>query len=85
MMPGSFPHKNEQALTFTYSQGLSYFPKELFGTPRMWNRMLGDVVFEREHEKGGHFAAWEQPEALVKDLREMFHTDGPAYHALRSS
>lgn len=51
----------------------------------MWNRMLGDVVFEREHEKGGHFAAWEQPEALIKDLRAMFHTEGPAYRALRSS
>ncbi|POS79931.1 hypothetical protein DHEL01_v201674 [Diaporthe helianthi] len=61
--------------------GFSYFPKEIAGTPRMWNRRLGDVVFEKEHEKGGHFAAWEQPEALVEDLREMFRSDGPAYSA----
>lgn len=33
----------------------------------MWNRQLGDVVFEREHEKVGHFAAWEQLEALMED------------------
>lgn len=33
----------------------------------MWNRRLGDVVFEKEREQGGHFAAWEQPQALVGD------------------
>lgn len=51
----------------------------------MWNRRLGGVVFEKEHEKGGHFAAWEQPEALVEDLRTMFSPDGAAYRALRRS
>ncbi|KAI0889383.1 epoxide hydrolase 1 [Annulohypoxylon maeteangense] len=56
--------------------GFSYFPKEIANTPRFWNRRLGDVVFEREHEKGGHFAAWEQPEALVDDLRVMFGPNG---------
>ena len=44
----------------------------------MWNRRLGDVVFEKEHDKGGHFAAWEQPDALVADLRQMFRSGGPA-------
>lgn len=48
----------------------------------MWNRQLGDVVFEKEQDKGGHFAAWEQPEALVEDLRDMFRVDGPTYHAI---
>lgn len=62
-------------------KGFSYFPKEVAATPRMWNRRLGDVVFEKEHEKGGHFAAWEQPEALVEDLRTMFKPGGPAYRA----
>ncbi|KAK6207317.1 hypothetical protein LQW54_007275 [Pestalotiopsis sp. IQ-011] len=61
--------------------GLSYFPKEIAAIPRMWNRRLGNVVFEREHEKGGHFAAWEQPEALVEALRTMFKPDGPVSHA----
>ncbi|KAF7520055.1 hypothetical protein G7054_g12887 [Neopestalotiopsis clavispora] len=63
--------------------GFSYFPKEIAATPRMWNRRLGDVVFEKEHETGGHFAAWEKPEALVEDLRTMFKIDGPAYRAFR--
>ncbi|CAN8103164.1 unnamed protein product [Discula destructiva] len=65
--------------------GFSYFPKEMFATPCLWNRQLGDVVFEKEHEKGGHFAAWEQPEALVDDRRTMFNRQGPAYHAFHGA
>jgi hypothetical protein len=33
---------------------------------------LGNVVFSNEHDKGGHFAAFEQPEKLTDDLRKMF-------------
>lgn len=31
---------------------------------------MGPVVLMNEHDKGGHFAAWEVPEALVGDVRE---------------
>ena len=41
-------------------------------------RSKGKVVFESEHKVGGHFAAYEQPEALVDDLRNMFGKSGPA-------
>lgn len=37
------------------------------------------MVFEAEHDKGGHFAAHEQPELLVGDLRKMFGKGGPVY------
>ena len=40
-------------------------------------RAQGKIVFESEHELGGHFAAYEQPEALVGDLRKMFGKSGP--------
>lgn len=43
---------------------------------------MGDVVFEREHEEGGHFAAWEKPQELVADLRNMFYAGGPAHRCL---
>ncbi|KAI0629893.1 alpha/beta-hydrolase [Trametes polyzona] len=52
--------------------GLSYFPKETFRLPKSWAHTLGKVVFVGEHRKGGHFAAHEQPWALVADLRAMF-------------
>ena len=41
-------------------------------------RAQGNIVFESEHEAGGHFAAYEQPETLVNDLRKMFGKSGPA-------
>ena len=42
-------------------------------------KALGNLVFEREHSKGGHFAAHEQPEVLVSDIRMMFGKGGPAF------
>ena len=41
-------------------------------------RSKARIVFESEHKVGGHFAAYEQPEALVGDLRNMFGKSGPA-------
>ncbi|KAI8971134.1 alpha/beta-hydrolase [Trametes punicea] len=59
--------------------GVSYFPAEIVHLPRSWSHMLGKLVFESEHDKGGHFASFEQPESLVGDLRKMFGKGGPAY------
>ncbi|KAI0300704.1 alpha/beta-hydrolase [Multifurca ochricompacta] len=58
--------------------GLSFFPKELAKFPKSLIRAKARVVFESEHEAGGHFAAYEQPDALVGDLRKMFGRSGPA-------
>ncbi|KAF2455046.1 epoxide hydrolase [Lineolata rhizophorae] len=63
--------------------GLAYFPKELFRPPMAWGRNLGTVVYEKDHESGGHFAAWEQPEAIAGDLRIMFGKGGLAYGAVK--
>jgi len=41
-------------------------------------RAEANVVFESEHDSGGHFAAYEKPEALADDLRRMFGKGGPA-------
>lgn len=59
--------------------GLSYFPKEIIHYPRTHSRTIGNVLFEGEHKRGGHFAAHEQPALLVADLRTMFGRGGPAY------
>ncbi|KAK8079310.1 alpha/beta-hydrolase [Apiospora phragmitis] len=58
--------------------GLSHFPKDVISLPSSWTRAGGRVVFEKTHPSGGHFPAWEKPEAIVGDLREMFAKDGPA-------
>ncbi|TFK48596.1 alpha/beta-hydrolase [Heliocybe sulcata] len=60
--------------------GVSYFPKDMGPVPKSWMRTLvGNVVFLEEHDRGGHFAAYETPEALVGDLRKMFGKGGPAF------
>ncbi|KAI0768967.1 alpha/beta-hydrolase [Trametes elegans] len=59
--------------------GTSYFPKEPIRFPKSWACLIGKVVFQAEHDKGGHFAAHEQPEKLAGDLRMMFGKGGPAY------
>ncbi|KAJ7093781.1 Alpha/Beta hydrolase protein [Mycena epipterygia] len=63
----------------TIPLGYSYFPGEMFNLPRSWARRTGNVVFESEHEMGGHFAAHETPVFLVEDLRKMFGRGGPAH------
>lgn len=52
--------------------GISRFHKEVLLLPKAWNATLGEVVWEsEEHEKGGHFGAWENPEAVAEDLRGL--------------
>ncbi|KAH8981705.1 Alpha/Beta hydrolase protein [Lactarius akahatsu] len=62
----------------TVPVGLSFFPKDIVPFPKVLLRSKGRIVFESEHKVGGIFAAYEQPEALVGDLRKMFGKSGPA-------
>ncbi|CDO76878.1 hypothetical protein BN946_scf184591.g3 [Trametes cinnabarina] len=59
--------------------GASYFPGEPVRLPKSWSHTLGKLVFQSEHDAGGHFAAYEKPEELAGDLRTMFGKGGPAY------
>jgi pimeloyl-ACP methyl ester carboxylesterase len=53
--------------------GVSAFPDEIYQAPGSWvERAYPKLVFYGRPEKGGHFAAWEQPLALVSDLRATF-------------
>ncbi|MCZ8323898.1 MAG: epoxide hydrolase [Sphingomonadaceae bacterium] len=53
--------------------GASAFPKEILPCPRKWaERTYPNLVHWGDMEKGGHFAAWEQPEAFVGELRAAF-------------
>ncbi|KAF2493584.1 epoxide hydrolase [Lophium mytilinum] len=51
--------------------GFSYFPFELSPVPKAWAATAGNLVFHREHSKGGHFAALEQPSLLLQDTEEF--------------
>lgn len=52
----------------TKPMAFSWFPKEIGAVPRAWIETTGNLVYFNEHKRGGHFAALEQPEALLGDL-----------------
>jgi pimeloyl-ACP methyl ester carboxylesterase len=52
---------------------VSVFPDEICPTPRSWaEKAYPKLIHYQRHPKGGHFAAWEQPQAIVGDLRAGF-------------
>lgn len=50
--------------------GVSSFPKEIIRTPRAWaEQRYAQIHYWNELDKGGHFAAFEQPEIFVEEMR----------------
>jgi pimeloyl-ACP methyl ester carboxylesterase len=47
------------------------FPAEIRPTPRAWAEQMYNIVRWTKQPKGGHFAAFEQPELFLQDLREF--------------
>jgi pimeloyl-ACP methyl ester carboxylesterase len=55
--------------------GVSAFRYEIYQAPESWARAAyPHLVFYRAHDKGTHFAAWEQPQLLTEDMRETFRS-----------
>ena len=54
---------------------VSAFPDELYQVPRSWaERAFPKLIYYNKLDKGGHFAAWEQPELLTQELRAAFRS-----------
>ena len=52
---------------------VTVFPDEIYAAPRSWaERAYPKMIYFVKHDKGGHFAAWEQPQLLSEDLRVGF-------------
>jgi len=54
--------------------GAALFPNEINYPPRLWAENRYNIVQWTEMPRGGHFAALEQPELLVDDIRSFFQT-----------
>ena len=68
---GSFGGNPEEKLEIPI--GCSIFPKEISRTPRSWaEQVYSNIVYWNELEKGGHFAAFEQPELFINEIRSCF-------------
>jgi pimeloyl-ACP methyl ester carboxylesterase len=54
---------------------VSVFPSEQYQAPRSWaERAYPNLIHYNQVEKGGHFAAWEQPELFSKEVRAAFRS-----------
>jgi pimeloyl-ACP methyl ester carboxylesterase len=54
---------------------VSVFPSEQYQAPRSWaERAYPNLIHYNQVEKGGHFAAWEQPELFCKEVRDAFRS-----------
>ena len=52
---------------------VSAFPDELYQAPKSWaEKAFPKLIYYNRLDKGGHFAAWEQPELFTKELRAAF-------------
>ena len=55
--------------------GVSAFPDELYQAPRSWTeRAYPKLIHYNRLDKGGHFAAWEQPQVFSEEVRETFRS-----------
>jgi pimeloyl-ACP methyl ester carboxylesterase len=59
----------------TLPTALSVFPDEIYSAPRSWaEKAYPNLIHYNRLPKGGHFAAWEQPDAYCDEMRTSFRT-----------
>jgi pimeloyl-ACP methyl ester carboxylesterase len=57
---------------------ITVFPGEIYQAPKTWaERAYPNLIYFNEVDKGGHFAAWEQPELFSSELRAAFKSVRP--------
>jgi pimeloyl-ACP methyl ester carboxylesterase len=54
---------------------ITVFPQEVYRAPETWvRRAYRNLIYFNEVDKGGHFAAWEEPELFSAELRAAFRS-----------
>jgi pimeloyl-ACP methyl ester carboxylesterase len=62
-----------QPLHVAIPVAVSVFPDEIYAAPRSWaEKAFPKLIYYNKLPKGGHFAAWEQPESFVNEMRASF-------------
>ena len=70
---GKLGYFNAKGVTIPVA--VSVFPDELYPAPRSWTeRAYPNLIHYNRLEKGGHFAAWEQPQLLSEEIRVGFRS-----------
>jgi pimeloyl-ACP methyl ester carboxylesterase len=54
---------------------VTVFPGEQYQAPRSWaEEAYPNLIYFNEADRGGHFAAWEQPQLFTEEIRAAFHS-----------
>ena len=73
---GKLGYFNAKGVTIPVA--LSVFPDELYPAPRSWaEQAFPRLIYYNKVEKGGHFAAWEQPKIFAEEVRSGFRSLRP--------
>ena len=63
----------ERTAEISLPVAITVFPGETYRAPETWaRRAYRNLIYFHEVDKGGHFAAWEQPELFSAELRAAF-------------
>jgi len=66
---------NFNAVDVSLPAAITVFPGEIYRAPRSWaRRCYHQLIYFHEVDKGGHFAAWEEPELFAAELRAAFRS-----------
>jgi pimeloyl-ACP methyl ester carboxylesterase len=70
---------NFNAVDISIPAAVTVFPGEIYQAPRSWvERCYHKLIYFNEVDRGGHFAAWEQPDLFSSELRAAFRSLRPA-------
>ncbi|MDQ0045452.1 epoxide hydrolase family protein [Variovorax boronicumulans] len=66
---------NFNAVDIAIPAAVTVFPGEIYRAPKSWTeRAYRNLIYFNEVDKGGHFAAWEQPELFAVEIRAAFRS-----------
>jgi pimeloyl-ACP methyl ester carboxylesterase len=66
---------NFNAVDISLATAITVFPGEIYRAPRSWSeRAYHKLIYFNEVDKGGHFAAWEEPELFSSEIRSAFRS-----------
>ncbi len=69
----NFNAGNQQTADIALPVAVTVFPGEIYRAPRSWaEKAYRNLIYFNEVDRGGHFAAWEQPELFAAEIRAAF-------------
>ena len=65
----------QQTAEISLPVAITVFPGEVYRAPETWaRRAYRNLIYFNEVDRGGHFAAWEQPRLFSEELRAAFRS-----------